>query len=68
MFYPTLGNHEFSGKGRTRIRLQDWWFAFPEGLKNRRWYSVALGSPGYLTCLSTATPILTPGTPAADVA
>jgi len=58
--YPTLGNHEFSGKG-TDDPLQDWWSTFPE-LKNRRWYSVALGSRVYLTCLDSDAD-LTPGTP-----
>ncbi|MGB9028885.1 MAG: metallophosphoesterase [Acidobacteriaceae bacterium] len=58
--YPTLGNHEFSGKG-SDDPLQDWWSTFPE-LKNRRWYSVALGSRVYLTCIDSDAD-LTPGTP-----
>ncbi len=58
--YPALGNHEFGGKGGADP-LQDWWSAFPE-LKDRRWYSVALGSRVYLICLDSDTE-LTPGTP-----
>jgi hypothetical protein len=58
--YPALGNHEFGGKG-TDDPLQDWWAAFPE-LKDRRWYSVALGSRVYLTCLDSDAD-LTPGSP-----
>lgn len=57
--YPTLGNHEFSGKGGDDP-LADWWSAFPE-LKNRRWYSVAVGSRVYLICLDSDAD-LTPGT------
>ena len=49
--YPALGNHEFSGKGPDNA-LQNWWGAFPE-LKDRRWYSVALGSRVYLICLDS---------------
>jgi acid phosphatase type 7 len=58
--YPALGNHEFGGKG-TDNPLENWWAAFPE-LKNRRWYSVALGSRVYLTCIDSDAD-LTPGTP-----
>jgi hypothetical protein len=58
--YPTLGNHEFGGKG-TDDPLKDWWSTFPE-LRNRRWYSVALGSRVYLMCLDSDAD-LTPGTP-----
>lgn len=58
--YPTLGNHEFSGKGADDP-LQDWWSAFPE-LRNRRWYSVAVGTRVYLICLDSDAD-LTPGTP-----
>jgi len=57
--YPTLGNHEFGGKGADDP-LKDWWGAFPE-LKDRRWYSVALGSRVYLICLDSDAD-LTPGT------
>jgi len=49
--YPALGNHEFSGKGPDNA-LENWWGAFPE-LKDRRWYSVALGSRVYLICLDS---------------
>ena len=38
--YPALGNHEFAGDLNECLR--NWWAAFPE-LRNRRWYSVALG-------------------------
>jgi acid phosphatase type 7 len=58
--YPALGNHEFGGKGADDP-LKDWWSAFPE-LKNRRWYSVALGSRVYVICLDSDTD-LTAGTP-----
>jgi acid phosphatase type 7 len=58
--YPTLGNHEFGGKG-TDDPLKDWWSTFPE-LKDRRWYSVALGSRVYLICVDSDTE-LTPGSP-----
>jgi hypothetical protein len=49
--YPALGNHELGGKGPDDP-LADWWGAFPE-LKDRRWYSVALGSRVYLMCLDS---------------
>ena len=49
--YPALGNHEFGGKGGVDP-LQNWWGAFPE-LKDRRWYSVALGERVYLICLDS---------------
>jgi len=49
--YPALGNHEFGGKGADDP-LEDWWGAFPE-LKDRRWYSVALGSRVYIICLDS---------------
>jgi len=58
--YPALGNHEFGGKG-SENPLQGWWSAFPE-LKNRRWYSVALGQRVYLICLDSNSD-LTAGTP-----
>lgn len=56
--YPVLGNHELGGRGPDDW-LQDWWNAFPE-LKDRRWYSVALGSRIYLLCLDSNS-ALTPG-------
>jgi len=40
--YPALGNHEFSQCDVAQC-LEYWWTAFPE-LRDRRWYSVALGS------------------------
>lgn len=43
--YPALGNHEFHGPDPQRC-LENWWNAFPE-LRNRRWYSVQLGSRVY---------------------
>jgi hypothetical protein len=58
--YPALGNHEFAGKGGADP-LANWWSAFPE-LKDRRWYSVALGSRVYVICLDSDTE-LTPGSP-----
>jgi hypothetical protein len=39
--FPVLGNHEFVGDPQQD--LENWWNAFPE-LRNRRWYSVQLGS------------------------
>lgn len=57
--YPVLGNHEFGGKGADDP-LRNWWSTFPE-MKDRRWYSVALGSRVYLICLDSDTG-LTPGT------
>jgi hypothetical protein len=54
--YPALGNHEFGGKGGGDP-LQNWWSAFPE-LKDRRWYSVALGSRVYVICLDSDTDLI----------
>lgn len=39
--YPALGNHEFSACLDFAC-LERWWDAFPE-LRDRRWYSVAIG-------------------------
>lgn len=58
--FPTLGNHEFGGKGADDP-LKNWWAAFPEQ-SDRRWYSVALGSRVYLMCLDSDSD-LTPGSP-----
>jgi hypothetical protein len=58
--YPALGNHEFGGKGGGDP-LANWWGAFPE-LKDRRWYSVALGTQVYLICLDSDAD-LTAGSP-----
>jgi len=43
--YPALGNHEFHGQN-PQLCLENWWNAFPE-FRNRRWYSVLLGSRVY---------------------
>ncbi|MGI9074914.1 MAG: metallophosphoesterase family protein [Bryobacteraceae bacterium] len=48
--FPALGNHEFHGDPREC--LQNWWQAFPE-LRNRRWYSVQLGSRVYVIALDS---------------
>ena len=58
--YPVLGNHELSGTG-FQNPLKNWWHAFPE-LKDRRWYSVALGSRLWILALDSNSP-LTPGSP-----
>jgi hypothetical protein len=58
--YPVLGNHELGGKGPDDP-LTNWWTTFPE-LKDRRWYSVALGSHVYLMCLDSNSD-LTAGSP-----
>lgn len=39
--YPALGNHEFSACLEASC-LDRWWDAFPQ-LRDRRWYSVAIG-------------------------
>jgi hypothetical protein len=59
--FPSIGNHELSGNPATSI--ENWWEAFPE-LKNRRWYSVALGSRVYVIALDSNSPLL-PGSPQA---
>lgn len=53
--YPTLGNHEF--RGDARVDLENWWNAFPE-MRNRRWYSVALGSRIYVLALDSDASLL----------
>jgi hypothetical protein len=53
--FPTLGNHEFVGDSQED--LEHWWSAFPE-LRNRRWYSVQLGSRVYLLALDSDTSLL----------
>jgi acid phosphatase type 7 len=58
--YPALGNHEMAGTG-FQDPLRNWWNAFPE-LKDRRWYSVALGSRIWILALDS-TSELTPGSP-----
>lgn len=54
--YPVLGNHEMSGIGDANP-LKNWWTTFPE-LKNRLWYSVALGSRIFLLVLDSDTSLL----------
>jgi acid phosphatase type 7 len=39
--YPALGNHEFALCAEQEC-LENWWSAFP-ALRDRRWYSVAVG-------------------------
>jgi acid phosphatase type 7 len=56
--YPVLGNHEFSGTSFDDP-LQSWWNAFPD-LKDRRWYSVELGSRIRILALDSNS-ALTPG-------
>ncbi len=40
--YPALGNHEFAQCAQAQC-LEEWWHNFPQ-LRDRRWYSVAVGS------------------------
>jgi hypothetical protein len=53
--FPALGNHEFAGDPRQS--LENWWSNFPE-LRNRRWYSVQLGSRVYVLALDSDTSLL----------
>jgi hypothetical protein len=53
--FPALGNHEFIGDQQQD--LENWWNTFPE-LRNRRWYSVQLGSRVYLLALDSDTSLL----------
>jgi hypothetical protein len=53
--YPTLGNHELVGPPQPA--LENWWNTFPE-LRNRRWYSVQLGSRVYVLALDSASSLL----------
>jgi hypothetical protein len=48
--FPALGNHEFHGDSREC--LKNWWQAFPE-MRNRRWYSVQLGSRVFVLALDS---------------
>lgn len=48
--FPALGNHEFHGDPQEA--LEHWWGAFPE-LRDRRWYSVALGKWIYTIALDS---------------
>jgi hypothetical protein len=54
--YTVLGNHEFAGPDPKRA-LEHWWENFPE-LKDRRWYSVQLGSRIYVIALDSDTSLL----------
>jgi len=54
--YPALGNHEFSHCQVSQC-LENWWTAFPE-LRDRRWYSVALGRQLYAIALDSDTSLL----------
>jgi hypothetical protein len=54
--FPALGNHEFRGPDAERD-LENWWNAFPQ-LRNRRWYSVQLGSRLYAIALDSDTSLL----------
>jgi acid phosphatase type 7 len=49
--FPALGNHEFANCEMPQC-LQNWWGTFPE-LKNRRWYSVQLGTKIYVIALDS---------------
>jgi acid phosphatase type 7 len=53
--FPALGNHEFVGDPQQD--LEDWWNAFPE-LRNRRWYSVQVGSQVYVLALDSNSSLL----------
>jgi hypothetical protein len=54
--YPALGNHEF-GRCEVPQCLENWWATFPE-LRDRRWYSVALGRQVYAIALDSDTSLL----------
>lgn len=54
--YPALGNHEFHGNNPQQC-LENWWAAFPE-FKDRRWYSVQLGSRLYSIALDSDASLL----------
>ncbi|MBV8073274.1 MAG: metallophosphoesterase [Acidobacteriaceae bacterium] len=53
--FPALGNHEFAGPDPQQD-LENWWSAFPE-MRNRRWYSVQLGSRMYAITLDSDAPL-----------
>jgi hypothetical protein len=55
LVFPALGNHEFIGD--SQLALENWWRAFPE-TRNRRWYSVQLGSRVYLLALDSDASLL----------
>jgi hypothetical protein len=50
--YPALGNHEFHGDPQEA--LENWWNGFPQ-MRDRRWYSVQLGSEIYTIALDSDT-------------
>ncbi len=54
--FPAIGNHEISGQD-PKAGIEAWWKQFPE-LRNRRWYSVALGSRVYVLALDSESPLL----------
>jgi calcineurin-like phosphoesterase family protein len=54
--YPALGNHEFYGCEIQQC-LENWWTAFPQ-LRDRRWYSVALGHQLYVISLDSTASLL----------
>lgn len=58
--FPVLGNHEFANCEVPQC-LQNWWGMFPE-LKDRRWYSVQLGTKLYVIGLDSNDSLL-PGSP-----
>ena len=53
--YPALGNHEFHGEPGQA--LENWWNNFPE-MRNRRWYSVQMGSRAYIIALDSDASLL----------
>ena len=57
LVYPALGNHELLGGSSEQQSLENWWSAFPE-LRNRRWYSVQLGSSVYVFNLDSNSSLL----------
>ena len=54
--YPALGNHEFAACLQA-VCLERWWTAYPE-LRDRRWYSVALGSRVLAVALDSTASLL----------
>src|SRR5712671_4017901 len=54
--FPALGNHEFAECEPLEC-LRNWWRAFPE-LKDRRWYSVQLGTQIYAIALDSNASLL----------
>ena len=54
--YPAIGNHELA-MCQVPICLERWWSAFPE-LRERRWYSVALGTHLFAVVLDSTSSLL----------